>query len=211
MENALPSSSGPRHTEGFRRAAFTVAALNLAYFGGEFAGGYLSGSASLFADSIDFLEDALVNFLIILAVNMNARKRAMLGMGLAALLLAPAGGGVWMIWKHLAYGVPPVPQAMSLVGLGALCVNLYCAFLLAKYKNAKGSLSKAAFLSARNDAFANIAIILAGVLTLFWPVIWPDVLVGLAIVLLNLDAARAVWKAAVTEKQGRQASSLLTP
>jgi hypothetical protein len=38
--------------------------LNLAYFGVEFGVAVAIGSVSLFADSIDFLEDASVNFLI---------------------------------------------------------------------------------------------------------------------------------------------------
>jgi Co/Zn/Cd efflux system component len=54
-------------------------------------------------------------------------------------------------------------------------------------------------LKASNDAFANIAIIAAGVVTLFWRSIWPDIVVGLGIAVMNLDAARAVWTAARTE------------
>ena len=50
------------------RAVSLVALLNLAYFGVEFAVSLTIGSVSLFADSIDFLEDALVNLLIVLAL-----------------------------------------------------------------------------------------------------------------------------------------------
>jgi Co/Zn/Cd efflux system component len=46
-----------------RRVVIVVAALNLAYFGVEFAVALAIGSVSLFADSIDFLEDASLNFL----------------------------------------------------------------------------------------------------------------------------------------------------
>ena len=41
--------------------------------GGEFALALAIGSASLFADSIDFLEDATVNGLILVALGSNAR------------------------------------------------------------------------------------------------------------------------------------------
>jgi Co/Zn/Cd efflux system component len=44
-----------------------VALSNLAYFGVEFTVAVSIGSVSLFADSIDFLEDASVNFLILIA------------------------------------------------------------------------------------------------------------------------------------------------
>lgn len=43
----------------------TVALLNLGYFGIEFAIASAIGSVSLFADSVDFLEDASVNLLIL--------------------------------------------------------------------------------------------------------------------------------------------------
>ena len=43
------------------RVVRLVALLNLGYFGIEFAVARTIGSVSLFADSIDFLEDAAVN------------------------------------------------------------------------------------------------------------------------------------------------------
>jgi Co/Zn/Cd efflux system component len=70
-------------------------------------------------------------------------------------------------------------------------------------RNVAGSLSRAAFLSARNDAVANCAIIGAGVLTFFWVSAWPDLIVGVGIFLLNLDAAREVFEAARREAGGR--------
>jgi Co/Zn/Cd efflux system component len=48
--------------DGLRRAIWIVALLNLAYFGVEFAVALSIGSVSLFADSVDFFEDAAVNF-----------------------------------------------------------------------------------------------------------------------------------------------------
>jgi Co/Zn/Cd efflux system component len=81
-----------------------------------------------------------------------------------------------------------------------MAVNLTCAFLLARYRSHSGSLMRAAFLSARNDALANIAIIAAGLATAFlWNAAWPDLIVGLGIALLNADAAREVWTAAREE------------
>jgi Co/Zn/Cd efflux system component len=61
------------------------------------------------------------------------------------------------------------------------------------------------FLSARNDALANVAIIAAGLVTAFlWPSTWPDLLVGLGIAALNADAARGVWQAARVEHRTAQ-------
>jgi len=182
-----------------RRALIIVALLNLGYFGVEFAVALHIGSVSLLADSVDFLEDASVNTLILIAFSWSPRHRAKLGMCLAALLLAPALAGLWTAVVRLASFTPPAALTLSMTGTGALVVNLGCAFLLARHRDQSGSLTRAAFLSARNDAIANIAIICAGLVTSRWPTIWPDLIVGIGIALLNIDAARVVWQAARSE------------
>lgn len=183
-----------------RRAVLIVALLNLAYFGVEFAVALSIGSVSLFADSVDFLEDASVNLLIFFALGWSVTTRARVGMALAGILLIPALALLWALWGKFTHPIPPEPFALSLTGGGALLINLSCAYMLARFREHSGSLTKAAFLSARNDAFANVAIILAGLVTaLVWQSVWPDVIVGVAIAVLNIDAAREVWEAARKE------------
>jgi Co/Zn/Cd efflux system component len=196
MEMTDPDIRG----SALRRAVMTVALANLAYFGVEFAVALSIGSVSLFADSVDFLEDASVNFLILVALGWSARSRARVGMALAAILLVPAVATMWTAWQKFTAPVAPAPFALSLTGLGALVVNLSCAFLLAQFRHHSGSLTKAAFLSARNDAIANVAIVGAGLVTAFrWSSAWPDLIVGLGIAVMNADAAREVWTAAREE------------
>ena|SRR5690242_13779788 len=178
----------------------TVALLNLAYFGIEFAVALHIRSVSLFADSIDFLEDASVNLLILLALRWDARKRGAVGTLLAGLLLVPGLATLWVVWQKFNLPVAPPPVPLGLTGLGALAINLFCAFMLARHRRAGGSLTRAAFLSARNDAIANIAIIAAGIVTLAYPSAWPDLIVGLGIAVLNADAAREVYMAAREER-----------
>ncbi len=55
-------------------------------------------------------------------------------------------------------------------------------------------------MASRNDAVANVAIILAGLPTAFTLSVWPDLVVGLGIAALNADAARKVWSAATGER-----------
>lgn len=187
--------------QGLRRVVSLVAAANLGYFGIEFAVALAIGSVALFADSIDFLEDASVNLLILLALGWSAANRARVGMGLAALLLVPSIAALWTAWERFNAGVPPDALPLGLAGAGALAVNLTCALMLARFRRTSGSLTKAAFLSARNDAYANLAIIAAGLLTLAWPSHWPDLVVGLGIAAMNADAAREVWQAAREERE----------
>lgn len=191
--------------QGLRRVVFWVALLNLAYFGVEFGVARAIGSVSLFADSIDFLEDASVNLLILVALGWTARNRARVGMALALILLIPGLATLWTAWEKFSTLVPPDPLPLSLTGLGALVVNLLCAFMLVRYRTHQGSLTRAAFLSARNDAVANIAIIAAGFVTIYLRSAWPDLIVGLGIAAMNADAAREVWTAARAERLSAEA------
>lgn len=188
-----------------RRRIFIVALANLAYFGVEFAVARQIGSVALLADSIDFLEDTAVNLLILLAMGWSLAARARVGMLLAGILLVPGLATLWTAWEKFSHPVPPDPALLSATGMGALIVNLGCALLLARFRHESGSLTRAAFLSARNDAAANLAIIGAALVTLAWPSGWPDLIVGLGIALMNADAAREVWEAARDEHRSAAA------
>ena len=65
-----------------------------------------------------------------------------------------------------------------------------CALVLTRYRRHSGSLTRAAFLSARNDAQANVAIIAARLLTAYTSSALPDLIVGLGIAAKNADATR---------------------
>ncbi|MGH1560046.1 cation transporter [Caulobacter segnis] len=186
-------------SSNFRSAVRLVALLNLAYFTIEMTVALRIGSVSLLADSADFFEDAAVNFLILAALGWSATRRAKVGGALAAILLAPAVAFLWTLWRKLGDPTPPEALSLSVTGLGAMAVNLFCAFTLVRHRDTAGSLSKAAFLSARNDVLANVGIVGAGLLTAATRSIWPDIVVGLAIAAMNLDAAREVWEAAREE------------
>jgi Co/Zn/Cd efflux system component len=189
-----------------RRTVITVALLNLGYFGVEFGVALVIGSVSLFADSVDFLEDTSINLLIAVALGWSATNRARLGMALAGILLVPSLSTVWTAWQKFLLPIPPAAIPLTLVGLGSLVVNLSCAFMLARFRAHSGSLTRAAFFSARNDAVANVAIIVAGFITAATKSGWPDLIVGLGILTINADAARKVWHAASEEHATATAS-----
>lgn len=184
---------------GLARAVTFVCAANLGYFFIEFSVALAISSVALFADSIDFLEDASVNFLILLALGWSLAARARVGMALAALLLVPGVATLWMAWTKFLSPVPPAAVSLSLTALGALAVNLCCALVLARHRHHAGSLAKAAFLSARNDVAANAAIIAAGGLTAYFSSAWPDLITGVGIAAVNAGAAKEVWEAARSE------------
>lgn len=195
---ATGPSTGPAIAT-LRRTVAIVAGLNLAYFFVEFAVARAIGSVALFADSIDFLEDASVNALVLVAIGLSAAYRRIAGLGFAVLLLIPSVAALWTAWEKLANPTVVSALPLTVTAIGALIVNGTCAYMLARVHHTGGSLSKAAFLSARNDVLANIAIIAAGLATALVPSIWPDVIVGLAIAALNANAAFEVYEAAIGE------------
>ena len=188
-----------------------VAFLNLGYFCVEFVVALSIGSVSLFADSVDFLEDASVNFLIAIAIGWSAANRARVGMALAGILLIPGLATLWTAWEKFMAPLPPAFLPLSLAGAGALVINLVCAFMLVRFRTQSGSLTRAAFLSARNDALANVAIIAAGFMTAYTLSGWPDLIVGLGIAAMNADAAREVWGAARKEYSVANSASTASP
>jgi len=147
-----------------------------------------------------FLEDAALNFLIFCGVGMER---------------APPGESWHGALRHIAHPgtcvrLGTLVQARRAGTAKGSTANAYrcwrltreplCAFILVRFRHESGSLTKAAFLSSRNDAFANIAIISAGVVTLLTRSLWPDLVVGLGIAGMNLNAAREVWVAAHDER-----------
>jgi len=179
----------------FAKSVLFVAFANLTYFFVEFIAANTIHSSSLFPDSIDFLEDASINILIFLALGWSIKSKARLGKCLAMILVIPALAFLYTIWQKFNMPSVPDPSILSLTGFGALLVNLTCTFILMRFRNYQGSLTRAAFLSARNDALANIGIIIAGLIGYIWVSMWPDLIVGFLIMAINLDAAKEIWEA----------------
>lgn len=199
----VPSLRSNSVDRSLRRVVLAVALLNLAYFGVEFALARMVGSVALFADSIDFLEDASVNFLVLIALHWSVANRARVGKLLAILLFVPAFATAWTLWSKLHAFESPSAWFLGWTGAGAFLVNATCAFMLARFRKSAGSLMRAAFLSARNDVIANIAIVLAAAITAWTDSAWPDVMVGIGIAILNADAAKQVWRTACDEQRAR--------
>ncbi|GJD78184.1 cation transporter [Methylobacterium gregans] len=183
-----------------------VAALNLGYFGIEIAVAVAIGSVALIADSLDFLEDAAINLLIFAGLGWSAANRARLGTVMAFILLVPALATAWAAWDKLSDFTAPAPVPLTLTGLGALAVNLACALMLARHRHGSGSLTRAAYLSARNDAWANLAIIAAGLVTVLWVSPWPDLAAAAIIAVINADSAADVFRAARAERRAARAA-----
>ena len=189
----------PVNQTSFRRTLIIVALLNLAYFLIEFSAALKINSVSLFADSIDFLEDTFVNLLIFFSYLMTSTLRPKISKVLVIIILLPGLTALWAAWEQVMR--PSMPEAfeLTLVGLGALLINFTCTIILMRFRKNDESLTKAAFLSARNDVLSNLIIITAGLTIMIYPSIWPDLIAGIIVFSINFDSAYKVYKISNTE------------
>ena len=188
-----------------RRVVLVVAGLNLAYAVVEAAVALTIGSVSLLADSVDFVEDTAVNLLIALALGWPLARRAVVGHVLALIILVPALVAAWQAVVKAFDPVAPDVTAMVVTAAGAATVNTVCALLLVRVRHHGGSLSGAAFLSARNDVAVNLAIIVMALVTAWTGSGWPDIVLGCVIVAVSSRAAWEVWELAGEERLAARA------
>lgn len=146
----------------YRTALAVCAILNIAMVLIEGTVGLWIGSAALFADAGDFLEDAAVLTLAFVAIRWSARSRAMAGL-VQGLAMAGVGvGAIIQIVLRLLHGGAPSPSLMGAVAALALTVNVYCAYRLTRFRRGDASM-RAIWLSTRNDAMLNVLTVTAAV------------------------------------------------
>jgi Co/Zn/Cd efflux system component len=202
-----PPAAAPDHA-GYSRALKIAALVNLVVFGGEVLVAIQSGSVSLMADSVDFLEDTLLYTIGFLLIGASLKMRALAGAATSILMLLPGLYALWLVIRQIVLGLPPSPMPMGVMAIVALCANLYCTWILLPHRKGDAA-QRGVWLSTRNDAFANIAVVIAAVGVAAFESIWPDVLVGLAIAAVNLWGAYTIFVRSLAE--WRDAGDASTP
>lgn len=176
----------------YRRALWVVVLLNLGFGVVEITGGVLAKSQALKADALDFLGDGSITFIGLLALGWAERKRArvalMQGIFLAALGLGVIAAAIWRVLKS----VPPEADIMGVLGVAGLAVNVIAALALLRFRKEGDANARAIWLFSRNDALANIAVIIAAILVAWFKTAWPDLIVAGIIAVLFLHSAREI-------------------
>jgi len=152
----------PKHLNpAYRTALITCALLNLVMLFMEGGVGLWIGSAALLADAVDFLEDAAVLTLALVALRWSVRARATAGL-IQGFAMAGVGlGAVIQIVRRFLEGGAPSPTPMGAMAVLALVVNVYCAYRLIRFRIGDASM-RAIWLSSRNDAMLNVLTVIAG-------------------------------------------------
>lgn len=177
--------------KNFKRALWIALVLNFSMFLLENVQGLLSHSLSLRADAIDFLGDSANYFMTLFVLNSALALKSKVSL-LKALFMF--GFGVWVLVEALMrFYSDAVPNSftMSWVGILALAVNGFVAFILYKFKDGDSNM-QSVWLCSRNDAIGNIAVVLASIGVYYFSSKWPDLIVAIFMAYLSVTASYKV-------------------
>ena len=182
----------------YRRILWIALAVNLAMFAVEIGAGLSAQSASLLADSLDFLGDAANYGISLFVLGMALQWRA------RASLIKAASMGVFGLWiaattiQHAFAGTVPEAPVMGVVGGLALLANLGVAVLLYRWRDGDSNM-RSVWICTRNDAIGNLAVLAAAAGVLGSGTGWPDYVVAAVMSGLALTGAFQVTRQALAE------------
>ena len=181
-----------------RRVLILVLAINAVMFLVEFGGGLWAGSASLMADSVDMLGDALVYGASFFVLTRSQSWKAGAAVLKGGIILFFGLGVLVQIGFKIAYGVPPASGLMLAFAGLALIANVTCLALLWRFRAQDVNMSST-FECSRNDVAANIGVLLAALLVGWLDSAWPDIAVAGVIALLFLRSSFSVLSQAIPQ------------
>ncbi len=193
-----PPSDDKTEDRAWRRVLWIALTINAAMFAVEIVAGVSARSASLKADSLDFLGDA-ANYAISLGVAglaLQWRARAALVKGVSLLLL-----GAWVLVSTVWMAVNntlPAAETMGIVGVLALVANLACAVMLWRHREGDAN-RRSVWICSRNDAIGNIGVVAAAAGVFGTGTAWPDIAVALVLASLGLSGGWQIMSQALGE------------
>lgn len=171
-----------------RRVLQAVLAINAVMFFVEFGAGLVAGSASLMADSVDMLGDALVYVVSLYALSRSDRWKAGAAFVKGGFILFFGLAVLVQVALRIIHGVPPQSTIMLVFGALALVANLACLRLLWRFRTQDVNMSST-FECSRNDVFANVGVLIAATLVALLASPWPDIVVAGIIAAIFLRSA----------------------
>jgi Co/Zn/Cd efflux system component len=182
----------------YRRILWLGLAINLAMFAVEIGAGLAAQSASLLADSLDFLGDAANYGISLFVLGMALQWRA------RASLLKAASMGAFGLWvagttvQHALAGTVPSAPLMGAVGALAFAANLGVAAMLWRWRDGDSNM-RSVWICTRNDAIGNLAVLAAAAGVFGSGSGWPDYVVAAIMSGLALVGAFQVTRHALGE------------
>jgi len=181
-----------------RRVLWIVLALNFSMFALEIWQGFVANSSSLLADSMDFLSDSFSYGITIYVLTKPLSMRAHASLLKASLMLLLAVFALYQGIANILSGEIPAFITMGWVATLALTINLLSAGLLYRSSH-RDSNMRSVWLCSRNDAIANILILIAAGLVYMSGTLWPDL--AAALFIAGLEGSSALKIIAEAKKE----------
>lgn len=188
----------------YRRALWIVIILNLGFGLVEIVGGFFARSQALKADALDFLGDGSITLVGLLALAWAEHTRARVALTQGCFLAALGLGVICLAIWRMMNALRPEADLMGGLGLIGLVVNISAAIALMRFREGGDANARAIWLFSRNDALANIAVIIAAALVAWLKSAWPDLIVAAIIAVLFLHSAWEIIRGSLAELNERR-------
>lgn len=179
-----------------RRVLWTVLAINVLIFAGEFGAGLWADSTALQGDSLDSLGDALVYALSLAVVGQSLRARAAAALLKGVIQAAFAVFVMAEVIRKFVMHANPLPSIMAIAASVALVANISCLLLLTRFR-ADDVNMRSVWLCSRNDVIGNAGVLLTTLLIVVSGRGWLDLVFGALLATLfghtAWDVLRNAW------------------
>jgi len=189
-----------------RRTLIWVLGINFTQFVVAGLVGLVAASTGLLGAALDNLADSAVYAVSLYAVGRSVSAKRWAARLSGVLLIALALGLFVEVIRRFFVGGEPFGLAMILTAIVNAGTNLVCLRLLHAHRN-QGVHLKASWIFTTNDMLANLGIVASGVAVMIFRSPVPDLLIGIAIVVLVLKGGlEIVHEANVSTREGGEHS-----
>lgn len=182
---------------GQRRTLRIVLGINAVMFIVIVVSAFAARSASLLADSLDNLGDALTYALSLFVVAKGVEAKAKVALFKGFLILFAAIGISGQVVYKIFVPVVPSYEIMGVFSLLALAANSVCLFLLWRHRNEDVNMSSV-WECSRNDIATNLSVFAAAGAVWYFGAAWPDLLIAVGLIIMLIRSAVRVNSSALT-------------
>lgn len=162
-----------------KKILWLVLGINFTFFLIEMIYGYFANSIGLLADSLDMLADAFVYGLSLYAITGTSQMKRRVAIASGYIQLSLACLGLLEVFRRF-FKVEEIPDFKFMISISflALLANTASLIILNKSKSKEVHIVSSQIFTS-NDIIANLGVILAGILVLFFQTNLPDLIVGI--------------------------------
>lgn len=150
------------------------------------------GNRFLLKDGIDWIYDVIL-WLVALAVFGRGRRfEELAALGVAGVMVIAGSHTAYDLWDKVVTGRRAEVWAAGWSAFSAVGLALFVLALMLRFRSAANPLIAATWLSSRNDALSTTAFATIGLAARISPSQWPEILLDIALIGLNFQAAGAI-------------------